>query len=137
MDFSAQTEICVLVLAAALGIVQLLVATGLVTKDRGVAWNLSARDRTDLAPALSPLAARAQRAFENFKETFPLFVAAVMAVQFLQANSDISSIGAWIYLSARVLYVPLYLSGVPVVRTLVWLTSMVGIVMILSSVWMF
>jgi uncharacterized MAPEG superfamily protein len=39
--------------------------------------------------------------------------------------------GAWIFLIARVLYVPLYLSGVPALRTLVWVVSWVGLIMML------
>ena len=38
-------------------------------------------------------------------------------------------LGAWIYVIARALYVPLYASGVPVLRSLVWLAALIGIVL--------
>jgi uncharacterized MAPEG superfamily protein len=38
------------------------------------------------------------------------------------------------YLLARIVYVPLYAFGVPVVRTLVWMVGTVGLVMVLVAV---
>lgn len=134
MALMSQPELFVLLLTLLLGFLHLIVATGLVTHDRGLAWNLSPRDRSDLAPPLSKLSARADRALQNFKETFPLFVAAVVLVQFYQATGNLSYWGAWIYFAARVIYFPLYLAGIPVLRTLVWTTSIVGIAMIVASV---
>jgi uncharacterized MAPEG superfamily protein len=39
--------------------------------------------------------------------------------------------GGWIWLAARVVYLPLYAAGVPVVRTIVFLASLVGILIAL------
>lgn len=41
--------------------------------------------------------------------------------------------GAALYVGGRALYAPLYASGIPTVRTLVWLVSMVGLVMVLVA----
>ena len=41
--------------------------------------------------------------------------------------------GAVLYVVGRAIYLPLYAFGVPVLRTIVWLISMVGIVMILVA----
>jgi uncharacterized MAPEG superfamily protein len=37
--------------------------------------------------------------------------------------------GAWVFLIARVLYVPIYMSGVSVVRTLTWAAGLAGLLM--------
>jgi uncharacterized MAPEG superfamily protein len=42
-----------------------------------------------------------------------------------------TSVGAMLWLVARIVYLPLYALGVPVVRTLVFFVSIVGIAMIL------
>ena len=39
--------------------------------------------------------------------------------------------GAMLWLGARVIYLPLYAAGIPVVRTVAFMVSMVGIVMLL------
>ena len=46
-----------------------------------------------------------------------------------------SAMGAQIYIWARVLYIPAYMAGVPYVRTLVWIVSFVGILMIADAIW--
>jgi uncharacterized MAPEG superfamily protein len=43
-----------------------------------------------------------------------------------------TALGAWLYLSARVVYVPLYVAGVPYVRSLVWVVSLAGILLVLG-----
>lgn len=42
--------------------------------------------------------------------------------------------GCWLYLLARIVYVPLYAAGIPVLRTLVWMVSVAGLVLILIAV---
>ena len=44
----------------------------------------------------------------------------------------ISALGAQLYVGARLVYVLLYAAGVPYLRTAVWTTAMVGLVMVLS-----
>jgi uncharacterized MAPEG superfamily protein len=45
------------------------------------------------------------------------------------------TLGAELYLYARVAYVPIYAFGIPGLRTLVWTVSVVGIVLILVGIW--
>jgi uncharacterized MAPEG superfamily protein len=72
-----------------------------------------------------------ERALRNFLETFPLFAAAVLVAHEAGRHSWLTEWGAQTYLAARVVYLPLYAAGVPVVRTIVFMVSMVGIVMVL------
>ncbi|MEM8662631.1 MAG: MAPEG family protein, partial [Pseudomonadota bacterium] len=73
---------------------------------------------------------RAERAYRNLLETFPLFAAFALAVAVTGTANGLSATGAWIYLAARVAYVPAYISGVPHVRSLIWVAAMVGIAMV-------
>ncbi len=122
-------EIRMLAWAVVLGIVQLVLASTTMTAQRGTKWNASARDGTP-AP-LTGVAARLERALRNFLETFAFFAAAVLAVVLTQRADAHTALGAQLYFWARVAYVPLYAAGIPYIRSLVWLVSMVGVVMVL------
>lgn len=112
-----------------LGIAHIVIAGNARTKELGVKWNTSARDGK--YPDLSILTERLLRAQSNFLETFPLFASAVLIVAVSQTYSDYSYWGSLIYLIARIIYFPLYAFGVPVFRTLVWLISMAGLLLVL------
>ena len=122
-------ELICLAWAVILGLVHILVAGHVRTKQFGTKWNMSARDGA--SPALSAFADRLFRAQANFFETFPLFAAAVLIVAVTQSFSVYSYWGSLLYLIARVVYFPLYAFGVPVVRTIVWLISMLGLLLVL------
>jgi len=126
---SLPVEIRMLAWAVVLGIVQLLAAAGASTAQRGGKWNVGARDGTP--PPLTGVAARLDRAWRNFLETFAFFAAAALAVVLSQRGDAQSALGAQLYFWSRLVYVPLYALGVPVVRSLVWTVSMVGIALVL------
>lgn len=112
-----------------LGFVQLLLADVLVTRQRGLAWNTGPRDTS---PPLTGVAGRSERAYRNFLETFPFFAAAVLAVVVAGRADQHSALGVQLYLWARIAYIPLYLGAVRHVRSLAWLVSMLGLVLVLS-----
>lgn len=94
-------------------------------------WNMGPRDEPK--PPLTGMAARLVRAFANFRESFPLFAGAILAAYLAAKLGPLTLWGAAIYVSARAIYLPLYAFGVPVARSVAWLVSMVGIVMILVA----
>ncbi len=124
------TELKMLLWSVILGLVQLLLAAQAATSQNGVSWNLSPRDQKK---ELAGVAGRLDRAFKNFMETFPFFLAAVVMVQITTLSNGVTSIGVHLYFWARVVYVPLYALGIPGFRTLVWLISLIGIAMVLSA----
>lgn len=124
-------EFGMLVLAVALGLVQLLLAVVFAIKERGLGWAFGPRDQA--LPPLAGVAGRLDRGYYNFLETFPLFAAAILLAGAMDRHNDMTAWGAQLYFWARVAYVPIYMVGVPVVRTLVWSASMAGIVMILVA----
>jgi uncharacterized MAPEG superfamily protein len=71
------------------------------------------------------------RAQANFQETFPIALVALLGVVIAGRTSQWTALGGWIWLGARIIYLPLYFVGVPVVRTVVWTISMAGVAMVL------
>jgi uncharacterized MAPEG superfamily protein len=88
----------------------------------------SARRGTPAPPADRRPLARAQA---NFFETFPIFAAAALIVAVAGLGDRWTALGAWIWLGARLVYLPLYALGVPVIRTIAFLASIVGILLVL------
>lgn len=126
------TELTLLAWTLVLALVQIMLASSLRTQETGPSYNMSARD--GVAPPPRPVTARLQRAQANLFETLPVFAAAVLIAHVAGSEGDLTLWGCWLYLLARIVYVPLYAAGVPVVRTLVWLVSMIGLVMVLVAV---
>lgn len=113
-----------------LGLVYISVASLAATRQRGVGWNFSSRGQ---APPLEGAAARLDRALQNYKETFPLFVASIVLLNLNNRFGALSAAGSALYLGARALYLPLYALDVIYVRTAVWLLSVLGIVAVLAQ----
>jgi uncharacterized MAPEG superfamily protein len=124
------TELRILLYTLVLGLVHILAGAFFATQQRGTKWNMSARDGK--SPELTGLAGRMDRASKNFFETFPLVAAAILMLAVTHTSSSVTALGAQIYLAARVLYVPIYALGIPVVRTLVWGVSIIGFIMLLA-----
>ncbi len=119
------TELSLLAWAMLLGFAHIFAASTVVTRERGIKWNASARDAPNVP--LSPLAGRLQRAQANFFETFPFFAAAAIAVVVAGRSTESTVLAAQVYFWARVVYLPLYAMGVPYVRSLVWVVSIVAV----------
>lgn len=128
MSTTLPTELVVLTWGCILAFVHILVAVQAKTRQYGTKWNVSARDE-DLPP-LNPVAGRLARAQANFFETFPIFIAAVI-LALTVGTTDGTKLGAWLWLGGRVAYLPLYAFGVPLVRSVAWIVSLAGIVMVL------
>jgi uncharacterized MAPEG superfamily protein len=77
------------------------------------------------------VAGRLSRAVHNLLETYPAFVALVLALAVTGKIGGIAATGAVPWLIARVLFVIFYATGTPVVRTLIWFASIIGLLMML------
>jgi uncharacterized MAPEG superfamily protein len=126
-------ELQMLFCALALGIVQMLITVLASVASRGLPWAAGPRDEP--GAALGKIAGRLDRAYRNFLETFPFFAAAVLLIHALDKSTHTSSLGAEVYVWARLLYIPAYVLGVPFLRTLIWAASLAGIVMVMTAFW--
>lgn len=124
-------EMSMLVWSVVLGLVQISIAAVGSVAQRGLGWAAGARD--GVPKPLTGVAARLSRASSNFLETFPFFLAAVLAAYALQRHDSLTMLGAQLYFWARLAYVPVYAAGIPYLRTLVWAVSIVGIVLLLVA----
>jgi uncharacterized MAPEG superfamily protein len=124
-------ELTMLAWTLVLALVQVFLPTLGRTRQLGSKWNAGARDEP--LPPPDPVTGRLERAKNNLYETLPLFIGAVLAAQVAGRLGTWTALGVQLYFWARVVYVPLYALGVPVVRSLVWMVSLAGLVMILLS----
>jgi len=81
-------------------------------------------------PALEGWAGRAQRAHRNMLENLLLFAVLVLVAQAAGKANATTAVGAQLFFWARLAYVPIYLIGIPWLRTGAWAVSVVGLVLI-------
>ncbi|MBT8416192.1 MAG: MAPEG family protein [Silicimonas sp.] len=112
-------ELTVLALAGLLQIVQFVLLAVPANREVGSGYTTSPRDWPP-SRQLSVRTARLQRAFDNHFEGLILFTIAVVTVTLGDKSSGFTVACAWVYLAARVLYVPAYWLGVRPWRSLIW-----------------
>ena len=110
-------------LAAAQTVVALLGTISQIGMPRAIG------NRQDM-PALTGWADRANRAHRNLLESLVLFAILVLSAQATGKLNATTALGAELFFYARVAYALVYIAGIPVIRTLVWTISVVGLVMI-------
>jgi uncharacterized MAPEG superfamily protein len=91
----------------------------------GLKAGLSNRD--DL-PEATPVGGRAERAASNSIEALIMFVPLALVAQ-IAGSGEAVMLGATIFLWARVAYLPIYLIGIPYLRSLVWGVGIAGLAM--------
>lgn len=124
-------ELKLLGVAVIIGLVQLLWAAAAARGQQDLKWAAGPRDTP---MPISGSAARLHRAFWNFVETFPFFAAAVLtAAAAGKLGTDLTIWGSGLYVAGRAIYAPLYAAGVPMLRSVVWFASLIGLVMILVA----
>jgi uncharacterized MAPEG superfamily protein len=124
------TELTMLAWSIVLGIAHVFATGRVAVAQHGLAYNMGPRD--DQRP-MTGKGARLIRAYANFMQTFPFFIAAVLMAHVMGRHSWLTVAGAEAYFWARVAYVPLYVLGVPGVRSLAFVTATVGIGMIVVA----
>jgi uncharacterized MAPEG superfamily protein len=123
-------ELKMLAFSIILGFVQLFISAQVASQQRSLRWGMGPRD--EKRPELTGIPARLERAFRNFMETFPFFAASVLIISVMRMHTNLSGIGAITYFIARVIYVIVYATGTPIIRTVVWFASIAGIFLVLG-----
>jgi uncharacterized MAPEG superfamily protein len=82
----------------------------------------------DDPPPQTTLGGRAERALTNMQEALPVFLALAL-LNLILGSAALALTGATVFLIARALYVPAYLAGIPVLRSLIWGAGVAGLVL--------
>lgn len=122
-----------LLLSALLGLVYLSVHG--VTMRRSVGFRPDNANR-DNDPPLDLSADRAKRAFANYRETWPVFLAISVAVALTGRSTPVIDLASGLWLGARALYLPAYLAGFGQARSLLWVISLAALVVMLIAAWL-
>ncbi len=104
---------------------------GLSRLPGGLAWGFGNRDTAFAVPSWIE---RTRRAHANLVENLPVFACLVLVAHASGKADATTALGAQIFFVARVAHAAIYVIGIPVLRTLAFLVSVVGEVMILLRI---
>ncbi|HEY1798001.1 MAG TPA: MAPEG family protein [Stellaceae bacterium] len=121
-------ELKLLIWSTALALVQMVVAVFAAIAQVGLLPLVGNRENL---PALDGWAGRAQRAHRNMLESLTLFAPLVLVAQFTGTASGATALGAQLFFWGRLAYAPVYVLGVPWLRSALWGVSFIGLVQIL------
>jgi uncharacterized MAPEG superfamily protein len=123
-------ELKMLVWSAALALAQMLVALLAAIAQVGFLPLIGNRENL---PALEGVAGRAQRAHRNMMESLVIFAVLVLVARFAGKSNAATALGAQLFFWARLAYAPVYIIGIPWLRTGLWAISFVGMLQILQQ----
>jgi len=123
-------ELTYLVYGVILLLVHIVLQATISDLAKGLGWALGPQDDRREQP---PVADRIERALKNYTETFAGFAALALLLAVTEQANATSALGAAIWFWARVAYIPAFASGIPLVRSVAWLTSMAGLVLMLTA----
>ena len=124
-------EMTLLVWSAVLVGAYVLVQSTFYRFDYGLMHGAGPRDR-ERAPNV--FSGRSERALRNLLETYAVFVALAIAVESTGRSDGFTQWGSQLWFWARWLYLPAYLSGVPFVRSAMWIVSAIGLMLMFFGV---
>jgi uncharacterized MAPEG superfamily protein len=85
------------------------------------------------APKAVGMAGRLMRAHSNLLENLVPFAIVVLVARVVGVSNGMTVAGAWLFLGARVIHAIVYLAGITKIRTLAYIASVIGTVLILSQ----
>lgn len=125
------TELTLAAVMLIVAIIQIMLPAAFRNRETGLEYNAGPRD--EAGPPVGVVTGRLQRAQRNLYETLPLFLAAVIIAHIAGREGMLTLIGAWLYVVARVLYIPAYGYGIPYIRSYIWMASMAGLILIILA----
>lgn len=111
------TELTVLALAGLLQVFQFFLMAVPVNLQVGTHKTGGPRDKP---VEITGTPGRLKRAMENHFEGLILFTIAVVVVTLGEQSTPYTETCAWVYLGARILYIPAYVVAISYLRTIVW-----------------
>lgn len=118
-------ELTALTLAALLQIVQFALYAIPANMELTPGYTMSARDR-EPSRQLSDQTARLGRAFENHFQGLILFGIAALVIHTTGQSSGFTATCAWVYVLARIAYVPAYAKGWKPTRSIIWFAGLIA-----------
>ena len=98
-----------------------------VPLNQGLLWGLGNRDEGGDSTALQ---ARIGRTVANHIEGMLIFIPLALVAVLADLSSSLTVMGATVYLIGRVMYAPIYMIGIPYLRTLAWTVSVIGVLIL-------
>lgn len=130
-------ELTVLALAGLLQALQYVLMAVPANLELGPGKTMSPRDPDRLGKPLieqvSPRTGRLFRALDNHFEALILFTLAVTVVSLSGENSTLTATCAWVYLAARILYIPAYWLGLVPWRSVIWMAGFAATVLMIAA----
>ena len=121
-------ELTCLILGLLLWVVHVLIQAGFSNAALGTLYLVGPRDEQRQTKNI--YYGRSARALNNYVDNFVAFAAADLG---LIATHQAGGWGGTIWIVARTVYIPLYLLGVPYLRSLAWGVSLVGLLMMIKQ----
>ena len=113
----------------------LIVAASLI---KSKAWKpsglMAAMGNREEAVECSGFPAWTERAAKNMLENMVLFSALALVASVGGVADPHVELGARIFFWARLVYIPIYMAGIPVARTAIWAISVIGMGLIFVSI---
>jgi uncharacterized MAPEG superfamily protein len=123
-------ELLVLTLAALLQTLQFFAYSIAANRQVGPKYAAGSRDEPR---QLTGTAGRLQRALNNHFEGLILFTIAAAVITLTDQSTALTAACAWVYLAARVLYVPAYAFGLNPWRSLIWAFGFIATLVMLIA----
>ena len=126
-------ELTVLALAGLLQAVQYGLMAVPANIELGTAVTTGPRDAPDIMGRLSPRTGRLVRALNNHFEALILFTLAVVVVTLGNQSTALTQTCAWVYLAARIAYIPAYWAGLAPWRSAIWCVGFGATVLMIAA----
>ena len=130
-------ELTALALAGLLQGVQYVLMAVPANLELGPGKTMSPRDPArlgkPLVEQLSPVTGRLYRAMNNHFEGLILFTLAVVVVTLGPGSTRLTATCAWVYLAARILYVPAYAFGLSPWRSAIWFAGFLATMTMIAA----
>jgi len=124
-------ELELLIWSTVLALIQMLIALASAIAQVGVMALVGNRENL---PAFDGWAGRAQRAHRNMLESLTIFAVLVLVAQVAGKSNAGTALGAQLFFWSRLAYAPVYVIGIPWLRTGLWGISFAGLLQILSQI---
>ena len=102
----------------------------LVPLNQGFGWGLGSRD---LQCDKTVSQGRAARTVANHLEATAMFAPLIIVAHLADVSTTVTVWGAGLFLASRAAFACLYLAGVPVLRSVAWGISIIGLLMIAAE----